>query len=89
VVAEYEFTTKSNKTGPMIHQLFVGRLVAENDQINLPRESVDLVNWLRDLSERPRRPLRANQAEESSADAILTAVDDNGLPRDECGIIAC
>src|SRR5882762_1715394 len=85
VVAEYEFTTKSDKTGPMIHQLFVGRLVAENDQIKLPRESVNLVNWLRDLSERPRRPHRANQAEESSADAILTAVYDNGLPRDECG----
>ena len=89
VVAEHEFTTKSDKTGPMIHQLFVGRHVAENDQIKLPRESVNLVNWLRDLSERPRRPHRANQAEESSADAILTAVYDNGLPRDECGIIAC
>jgi hypothetical protein len=47
VVAEYEFTTTSNKTGPMIHQLFVGRLVTENDQIKLPREFVNFVNWLR------------------------------------------
>ena len=73
----------------MIQQFLVGRLVAENGQIKLLRESVNLVNWLRDLSERPRRLHRANQADESSTDAILTAVYDNGLSRDKCGIIAC
>lgn len=43
VVGEYEFTTKSSKTGRMIHQLFVGRLEAENGQIKLLRESINLV----------------------------------------------
>jgi uncharacterized protein len=43
VVGEYEFTTKSSKTGRTIHQLFVGRLVAENGQIKLLRESINLV----------------------------------------------
>jgi hypothetical protein len=43
VVAEYEFTTKSSKTGRVIHQLFVGRLEAQNGQIKLLRESINLV----------------------------------------------
>ena len=43
VVGEYEFTTKSSKTGRVIHQLFVGRLEAENGQIKLLRESINLV----------------------------------------------
>jgi hypothetical protein len=43
VVGEYEFTTKSSKTGRVIHQLFVGRLEAENGQIELLRESINLV----------------------------------------------
>ena len=43
VVAEYEFTTKSSRTGRTIHQLFVGWLVAENGQIKLLRESINLV----------------------------------------------
>lgn len=43
VVGEYEFTTQSSKTGRMIHQLFVGRLEAENGQIKLLRESINLV----------------------------------------------
>jgi hypothetical protein len=34
VVAEYEFTTKSSKTRRVIHQLFVGRLEAENGRSN-------------------------------------------------------
>jgi len=34
VVGEYEFTTKSSNTGRVIHQLFVGRLEAENGQIS-------------------------------------------------------
>ena len=43
VVGEYEFTTKSSKTGRMIHQLFVGRLESENGKIKLLRESINLV----------------------------------------------
>lgn len=43
VVGEYEFTTKSSKTGRVIHQLFVGRLEAEKGQIKLLRESINLV----------------------------------------------
>jgi hypothetical protein len=43
VVGEYEFTTPSSKTGRVIHQLFVGRLEAENGQIKLLRESINLV----------------------------------------------
>jgi ketosteroid isomerase-like protein len=43
VVGEYEFTTRSSKTGRVIHQLFVGRLEAENGQIKLLRESINLV----------------------------------------------
>ena len=35
-------TTKSSKTRRTIHQLFVGRLVAENGQIKLLRESINL-----------------------------------------------
>ena len=43
VVGEYEFTTPSSKTGRVIHQLFIGRLEAENGQIKLLRESINLV----------------------------------------------
>ena len=43
VVGEYEFTTKSSKTDRVSHQLFVGRLEAENGQIKLLRESINLV----------------------------------------------
>jgi uncharacterized protein len=43
VVAEYEFTAKSSRTGRTIHQLFVGRLEEENGQIKLLRESINLV----------------------------------------------
>ena len=43
VVGEYEFTTKASKTDRVIHQLFVGRLEAENGQIKLLRESINLV----------------------------------------------
>jgi hypothetical protein len=41
--AEYEFTAPSSQTGRTIHQLFFGRLVAENGKIKLLRESVNLV----------------------------------------------
>ena len=43
VFAEYEFTAQSSKTGRTIHELFFGRLVAENGEIKLLRESVNLV----------------------------------------------
>jgi ketosteroid isomerase-like protein len=43
VVGEYEFTAKPSQTGLVIHQLFVGRLEAENGQIKLLRESINLV----------------------------------------------
>src|SRR5882724_552989 len=41
--AEYEFTAQSSKTGRTIHQLLVGRLVAEQGKIKLLRESINLV----------------------------------------------
>jgi hypothetical protein len=41
--AEYEFTAQSSRTGRTIHELFFGRLVAENGKIKLLRESVNLV----------------------------------------------
>src|SRR2546428_8915010 len=41
--AEYEFTAQSSKTGRTIHELFFGRLVAENGKIKLLREAVNLV----------------------------------------------
>ena len=41
VFAEYEFTAVSSKTGRQIHQLFFGRLVAENGKIKLLREALD------------------------------------------------
>ncbi len=43
VVAKYEFTTRSSKTGRLIHQLFVGRMEVEQGQIKLLRESINLV----------------------------------------------
>ena len=43
VVAEYEFTTRSSKTGRVIHQLLVGRLEATDGHIQLLRESMNLV----------------------------------------------
>lgn len=42
-VGEYEFTTKSNKTGRTIHQLFVGRFEVRDGKIKLLRESINLV----------------------------------------------
>jgi ketosteroid isomerase-like protein len=43
VVAEYQFTTRSSRTGRMIHQLIVGRLESSDGQIVLLRESLNLV----------------------------------------------
>jgi len=38
---EYEFTAVSSKTGRSVHQLFFGRLVAENGKIKLLREALN------------------------------------------------
>ena len=38
---EYEFTGVSSKTGRSVHQLFFGRLVAENGKIKLLREALN------------------------------------------------
>jgi len=38
---EYEFTAVSSKTGRTAHQLFFGRLVAENGKIKLLREALN------------------------------------------------
>lgn len=43
VVAEYQFTTRSSKTGRMVHQLIVGRLESAGGQITLLRETLNLV----------------------------------------------
>jgi hypothetical protein len=43
IVAEYEFTTRSSRTGRMIHQLIVGRLESADGQIVLLRESLNLM----------------------------------------------
>ncbi len=43
IVVEYEFRTRSSKTGRTIHQLFVGRLESHNGKIKLLRESINLV----------------------------------------------
>ena len=43
VVAEYQFTTRSSRTGRMIHQLIVGRLEAADGKIQLLRESLNLM----------------------------------------------
>lgn len=43
VAAEYEFTSRSTKTGRQIHQLIFGRLEAENGKIKLLRETINLV----------------------------------------------
>ena len=38
---EYEFTAVSSKTGRSVHQLFFGRLAAENGKIKLLREALN------------------------------------------------
>ena len=43
VAAEYEYTSRSTKTGRLIHQLIFGRLEAENGKIKLLRETINLV----------------------------------------------
>ena len=38
---EYEFSAVSSKTGRSVHQLFFGRLMAENGKIKLLREALN------------------------------------------------
>jgi hypothetical protein len=51
VFAEYEFTAVSSKTGKTIHQLFFGRLVAENGKIKLLREALNSAELARAIYE--------------------------------------
>lgn len=51
VFGEYEFTATSTKTGRKIHQLFFGRLVAENGKIKLLREALNSVEVARAVYE--------------------------------------
>jgi hypothetical protein len=41
------------------------------------------------LQNRGGEPGEDVASESQSTDPILTAVDDNGLPRNKCGIVAC
>ncbi|HEY5745936.1 MAG TPA: nuclear transport factor 2 family protein [Chryseolinea sp.] len=43
VFGEYEVTTTVKETGNVMHQLYMGRLVAENGKIKLLREALDTV----------------------------------------------
>lgn len=45
VVAEYQYKTRSARTGRMIHQLIVGQLQSDGERIMLMRESLNLVEW--------------------------------------------
>jgi len=52
VFAEYEFTAVSSQTGKTIHQLFFGRLVAENGKIKLLREALNSAEVARAIYQR-------------------------------------
>jgi hypothetical protein len=61
VFGEYEFTATSTKTGRRIHQLFFGRLVADNGKIKLLREALNSVEVARAVYEQgvPELPSKA------------------------------
>jgi len=66
VFAEYEFTAISSKTGRTIHQLFFGRLVAENGQIQLLREALNAAAlargiYVQGIPELPAKPWEADE----------------------------
>jgi hypothetical protein len=63
VFGEYEFTATSTKTGRKIHQLFFGRLVAENGKIKLLREALNSVEVARAVYEQGVPELPANTDE--------------------------
>lgn len=60
---EYEFTATSTKTGRKIHQLFFGRLVAENGKIQLLLEALNSVEVARAVYEQgvPELPAKAGE----------------------------
>jgi uncharacterized protein len=60
-LGEYEFSAVSTKTGRLIHQLFFGRLVAENGQIKLLRESLNLVELILAIYPNGVADFRANE----------------------------
>jgi len=62
VFAEYEFTNVSTITGRKVHQLFFGRLVAENGKIKLVREAMNSAETARALLKQgiPELPSRAD-----------------------------
>jgi hypothetical protein len=64
VFGEYEFTATSTKTGRRIHQLFFGRLVAENGKIKLLREALNTVEVARAVYEDgvPELPAKPEEA---------------------------
>lgn len=51
VFGEYEVTTTVVSTGKDIHQLYMGRLVAENGKIKLLREALDTAATAKSLAE--------------------------------------
>jgi len=50
VFGEYEVTTTVKENGKAMHQLYMGRLVAENGKIKLLREALNTVSTLRAFS---------------------------------------
>jgi hypothetical protein len=63
VFAEYEFTAVSSKTGRTIHQLFFGRLVAENGKIKLLREALNSAEVARAIYSHGIPDLPANNSD--------------------------
>jgi hypothetical protein len=65
VFAEYEFTNVSTITGRTVHQLFFGRLVAENGKIKLLREAHNSAQTAQALLKQgvPELAPRADEAE--------------------------
>ena len=68
--AEYEFTAVSSKTGRTIHQLFFGRLVAENGKIKLLREALNNAEVARAIYSQgiPELPLKSHEVKKAAKD---------------------
>lgn len=82
VLGEYEFTTASSKTGRMIHQLFFGRLVAQNGEISLLRESISLVELSLAIYPNGLADFKANNRSLNIAPQPLEQDRDNGADQD-------
>ena len=76
VFGEYEFTAVSTKTGRRIHQLFFGRLVADNGKIKLLREALNSIEVARAVYERGVPELPSKADEKAMA---VNCFDHNGL----------